>query len=381
MLPQAISNLRIAIVGASLGGLSVANVLNRLGANVTVYESYQQGFHLRGGALGYVDVELLADIRDARELSAIRGHGHFYGDLWSFLYDGLPKGTVIFDANVQEIRGVGVEDRDQLPQLVVVLGKDDGSSSTIGSCTVQDSRQEIMDFDLIIGADGGKSTVRPYVTDRVPKYAGYTLFRGLVNKEGIAGPPSGTARVNGFQYSTLGFPVLGPPGSDGKRRALWNCGVYMAMPESLVEKPTRNRQVSAVRSAVPDWFVPVVDQLFGKSNAKFWSECVKHGKVSPHPVWEVACDPVVKGRVALLGDAAHMASPHTGAGAYTAMVDAYIFGESIQEGGSLHDALGLYNQDTVKRGHELHSSSRRVGAKFAPPGRYPVSPETLLIPA
>jgi flavin-dependent dehydrogenase len=67
------------------------------------------------------------------------------------------------------------------------------------------------------------------------------------------------------------------------------------------------------------------------------------GKVSPHPVWEVACNPVVKGRVALLGDVGHMASPHTGAGAYTAMVDAHVFGKPIQEGSSLHDALDLYN--------------------------------------
>jgi 2-polyprenyl-6-methoxyphenol hydroxylase-like FAD-dependent oxidoreductase len=45
MLPEAIAQLRVAIVGASLGGLSAANVLHRLGANVQVYESFPSGFH------------------------------------------------------------------------------------------------------------------------------------------------------------------------------------------------------------------------------------------------------------------------------------------------------------------------------------------------
>ena len=45
MLPEAIAKLRVAIVGASLGGLSAANVLHRLGAHVQVYESFPSGFH------------------------------------------------------------------------------------------------------------------------------------------------------------------------------------------------------------------------------------------------------------------------------------------------------------------------------------------------
>jgi 2-polyprenyl-6-methoxyphenol hydroxylase-like FAD-dependent oxidoreductase len=38
----------------------------------------------------------------------------------------------------------------------------------------------ICEFDLIIGCDGGKSMVRPYVTDLRPKYSGYCVWRGLV---------------------------------------------------------------------------------------------------------------------------------------------------------------------------------------------------------
>jgi 2-polyprenyl-6-methoxyphenol hydroxylase-like FAD-dependent oxidoreductase len=402
MLPEAIAKLNVAVVGASLGGLSAANVLHRLGAHVQVYESFPAGFHHRGGGLGNVDVELLQDITGGRSSSHLTctrgGHGYFYGDLWAYLYHGLPGGTVVFGANVHDIvvRGVPLEstasdkEQEQLPQLVVTFEKDssdpDRDSRSGGACVNSDDSPHVktMEFDLIIGADGGKSTIRQYVTDQLPTYAGYTLWRGLVSPENVTDPPYGITSLNGYTYKTLGFLCPGPPDSHGQNTELWNCGVYMALPESQVPKPSRNRQVSdtdtdGTNTSVPSWFLPIVQKLFGASNAQFWSRCLTYGKVSPHPIWELACDRVVNGRIALLGDAAHMASPHTGAGAYTPMVDAVLLREALmQGGGSLKHALQLYNTDTVRRGRQLMASSRRVGAQFCPPGKEPVAPESIL---
>jgi 2-polyprenyl-6-methoxyphenol hydroxylase-like FAD-dependent oxidoreductase len=139
---------------------------------------------------------------------------------------------------------------------------------------------------------------------------------------------------------------------------------------------------------VPAWFVPFVRKVFGERNAAFWAACAEHGKVSPHPIWEFAADRVVCaadpgggasfGRVAILGDAAHMASPRTGAGAYTAMVDAVAMGSAMVEAASLSEALELYNDDTVRRGQELHRSSRNAARDFAPSGLPVRSPEAVL---
>lgn len=336
------NQLNVAISGASLGGLSAANVLHRLGANVTVFESFSHGFHTRGGALGAVDVDMLKDIRgdNGNGHKRIRGHGHFYGDLWQYLFQGLPDGTVQFGVDVE-----GVVDADSKAPGIRV-------------------GDELRRYDLIIGADGGRSTIRKYVTDQQPTYAGYTVWRGLCPTEGISGPPSGSAEVGGCYYETLGFPCAGPDGSG----TLWNCGVYMAMPEEEVEAPTKNRQVKAGMREVPDWFVPFVRKFFGKSNAKFWEQCAKVGKVSPHAVWELASDRVVNQRVLLLGDAAHMASPRTGAGAYTAMRDAVMLREVMQRASTLEEALAMYNDDTVRRGHQLYRRSRNAAMSFAPPG-------------
>jgi 2-polyprenyl-6-methoxyphenol hydroxylase-like FAD-dependent oxidoreductase len=339
------------VVGASLGGLSVANVLRQLGAHVEVFETYPRGFHRRGGALGSVDVALLNRIRGSAAGPArpIHGHGHFYGDLWAYLYEGLSAESVHFGVDVN-----GIMAADSNTPALRLNG-------------------EARAFDLLVGADGGGSTVRPYVTDQTPTYAGYTVWRGLVSTEGIATGPSGRRTVGGVTYETLGFPCAGPDGG-----MMWNCGVYMATPQSEVAAPTRNRQVGKPMKQVPDWFAPLITALFGAQNGRFWEACARLGKVSPHPVWELAAHPVTRGRIALLGDAAHMASPRTGAGAFTAMVDAVVLGLALERTSTLDEALRLYNDDTVVRGAQLFERSRAAAHRFAPEGRRIRSPQKLL---
>ncbi|WP_339342879.1 NAD(P)-binding protein, partial [uncultured Polaribacter sp.] len=81
-----IQNIKVAIVGSSIGGLSAANVLHRLGFEVTVFEAFSEGFNNRGGALGSVDIQLLQTILPTGTIQKrIGNHGHFYGDLWQYL--------------------------------------------------------------------------------------------------------------------------------------------------------------------------------------------------------------------------------------------------------------------------------------------------------
>jgi hypothetical protein len=67
----------------------------------------------------------------------------------------------------------------------------------------------------IICADGGKSTVRQYVTDQLPTYADFTL-RSEGPREPrthVTDPPFGVTSVNGYTYKTMGFLCPGPPDS------------------------------------------------------------------------------------------------------------------------------------------------------------------------
>jgi 2-polyprenyl-6-methoxyphenol hydroxylase-like FAD-dependent oxidoreductase len=347
-----VQNIKVAVIGSSIGGLSAANVLNRLGFEATVFEAFSEGFHNRGGALGSVDIQLLKTILPTGNIQKrIRNHGHFYGDLWQYLYEGLPKSSVKFGVDIEEI-----VNPESLKPTLKIQGK-------------------LQEFDLIIGADGGKSITRKYVTDAVPQYSGYTLWRTLLSTNKINYPPSGSKTINGIRYETLGFSFVG-----AKNESFWNCGVYMAMPESEVEKPTRNRQVSTQNfKQISDWFLPFIDHLFDKPTLKFWETAVQYGKVSPHPVWEFAADKVVNNRILLLGDAAHMASPRTGAGAYTAMVDAVILEAAFKQSETIEEALQFYNDNTVKRGKDLYARSRKSASYFTPKNRKIVSPNEIVV--
>ena len=346
-----LKNISIAIIGASIGGLSSANTLQRLGCKIKVFEAFPSSFHNRGGALGAVDKCLLQIIRpDANYQTEINSHGHFYGDIWQYLYQGLAKFTVQFDTEINE-----VFDPETIKPKLNVNGK-------------------LEEFDLIIGADGGSSIIRKYVTDYLPKYAGYTLWRTLLSTDRIDYPPHASRTVNGVLYETLGFAFTG-----ANEEPLWNCGIYMAMPESEVQLPTKNRQVSTNNiKKIPQWFLPFVEYLFDKKTLEFWESAVEFGKVSPHPIWEFAAEKVVQNRIILLGDASHMASPRTGAGAYTAMTDAVVLEAAFKQGINIKECLKLYNLNTVARGKGLYDRSRKSAVYFAPANREIISPKELI---
>ncbi|KAJ1431286.1 hypothetical protein B484DRAFT_395520 [Ochromonadaceae sp. CCMP2298] len=237
-------------------GFIAANVLHR--REVTVFEMFTQSFEDRGGALGSVD--------------DIPGHGHFYGSLWKYLYDGLPPNTVRFGAQAEEI--------DDLAAPRVTLA--DGSTH--------------WPFDFVVGADGGASVVRKYVT---------------------------------FE----------------------------------------NRQVAEIK-ATPEWFLPFVRKAFGAQNHLYWETYIRRGKVAAHPVWEFAPREARQGRVVLLGDALHMATPRTGAqGAQGAQGT-----QGAQGAQGLEAALEVYARQAVARSDDLHRRSRSHAGYFAPDPSTTISP-------
>jgi 2-polyprenyl-6-methoxyphenol hydroxylase-like FAD-dependent oxidoreductase len=97
---SALQDLRVAVVGGSIGGLAVAVALQRLGASVEVFEKGTQSYHGRGGSMGYCDVQLWSRLRGQtmvrRGVPAHRSQGAWlYGDLWRFWMDTprLDKGA------------------------------------------------------------------------------------------------------------------------------------------------------------------------------------------------------------------------------------------------------------------------------------------------
>eukprot|EP00966_Prymnesium_polylepis_P058275 1349509-Prymnesium_polylepis.1 len=292
--------MKVAIVGASLGGLAAATAFHKLGATVKVFEKFGSEFSERGGGLGFVDVGLWERLRGQsmmrRGRRARREQGaFFYGDLWKFLYAGLPEGTIIFD------------------QAVDTLGSDVGRPTIDGEA-----------FDLAILADGGWSKLRRYVTSTMPEYAGYVCWRGQIDAANLLGGFDDFGIYKKGVFDTIVLPCCKDDGHD-----LVIGGMFIATPaeEAYRPKAGANRHVGSDEQAtnappVPDWFLPLYRQQFGAhadgALVRLFEAFARHGELKAHPQYDYAADKISAGRVILVGDAAHMASPRTAAGAHSA---------------------------------------------------------------
>lgn len=353
----------VAIIGASIGGLSAATVLLQLGYLVDVYERSSSTFERRGSGLGFVDVALWEDLTGRpmlrRGTRATRQQGAFYyGDLWKYLYDGLPQGTVRLGHTVQS------------------LGDDSSRPVVNGQA-----------YDLVIVADGGWSGLRRYVTTSQPSYAGYNVFRGMLPASEVPWFSAFGVHKNGH-FDTIVMPQTCDDGRDNIV-----CGCFIATPEAEVIKPS----VGAARhgtedgkerhnASIPDWFLPLYKQTFGSHQggqlARLYEAVVSKGELKQHPQYEYRADRVTAGRVVLVGDAAHMASPRTAVGAHTAVLDAVGIREAFLavEPGDIEAALRIYAPDGTERARQLWRRTREVSRDFLPQGDIAnvVSPATLL---
>ncbi|SEC25938.1 2-polyprenyl-6-methoxyphenol hydroxylase [Streptomyces sp. 3213] len=174
----------IAIVGAGLGGLTLARVLHVHGIPATVYEadpsaaSRTQGgqldIHEEDGQRALADAGLTEEFRaiihqGAEASRVLDQHGSplfeapddgtgrrpevLRGDLRRILLDSLPDRTVRWGHKVTGVRSLG----DGRHELTFT----DGTTVTSG---------------LLIGADGAWSKIRPLLSDAEPRYIGTTFI-------------------------------------------------------------------------------------------------------------------------------------------------------------------------------------------------------------
>jgi 2-polyprenyl-6-methoxyphenol hydroxylase-like FAD-dependent oxidoreductase len=362
---------RVAVVGASLGGLAAAQALNQAGWTVHVFERASGSLHDKGGGLGFVHVPAWESLCQKpmmrRQRRASRAQGSFYyGDLWSFLYDGLPDKTVRFGKTITELHG-------NLQEQPVVDG---------------------VPYDLVILADGGFSSLRKYVLGNPedttiegpqPDYAGYVVWRGGISvrdlpKDVLLELEEGVYK-SGI-YDTIMLKMAKDNGED-----VWMLGTFIATPEDEISgywnkaKDGAGRHHSESDKTIcvnvhvpPDWFQNYFAQHFGHvpGLSRLLVHMLQSGEIQPHPQFEFGAPRVSRGHVVLLGDAAHMANPRTAVGAHTAILDALSLRESFQSiststtNDAIDHAIALYSQAGVERAQALHNRSRQLSQQFVP---------------
>jgi 2-polyprenyl-6-methoxyphenol hydroxylase-like FAD-dependent oxidoreductase len=282
-------------------------------AKIARYEDQEVRVYDKRGVLRFKD----EDVTEKDRPEVDRGH------LRQMLLDSLGEGVVRWGFTLNEV----VQDADG----TVELGFTNGVRER---------------FDLVVGADGAWSKVRPLVSEARPVYSG-VMFVALGIEDADRREPEAAKRVGRGMMFAIGDEKT----IMGHRDADAHLGIYAAMrvPEDWVAMGGFDwRSAEAVKASLrgyfADWDESLV-RLIERSDGD---------RVAPRAIYALPVGHRWENRagVTLLGDAAHLMSPFGGDGANLAMWDGADLGLRLAGGGDWREAV---------RGFEVGMFARAEG--------------------
>lgn len=344
-------SVKAVVVGAGMGGMSAAIALKQLGVDVEVYEQVTENKPV-GAAISVWSngVKCLNHLGLEKETAELGGTM----DSMSYV-DGF-SGDIMCRFSMQPlIDEVGQRPypiaRAELQQMLMdAYGYDDihfGKKMVAvhdgpDRATVEFADGSTDSADIVIGADGAKSLTREYVLAGpvTRRYAGYVNFNGLVEVDEKIGPATEWTTYVGDSRRVSVMPVAG-------NRFYFFFDV--PMPQGVPFERGTAREVLAAEFA--DW-APGVQTLIAKLDPATTNR-VEILDLDPFDTW-------VRGRVAVLGDAAHNTTPDIGQGGCSAMEDAIALQFAFRD----HPddpvaALSAYESARTERAGELVLRARK----------------------
>lgn len=352
--------IRVAIVGAGIGGLTAAIALRQRGVDVHVYE---QAAELKGLGAGVSIAtngsRILERLGLGDGLRAIAGplkryvfrtwqgqpiagepsslsfgdpdHTWFLhrGDFQRVLSEALPVDAITLGRRV-----VDVVERAQ----GVTLHFADGSRT---------------EADVVVGADGIHSRLQGAVGPSAePVSEGIMAYRGVIPAERLVGVDAVGALDASAMWMGPGRSFLTYPVSAGR---LLNVVAFVPTNLDVVESWTAPGDVAELAAAYAGWQQPVLDVISAMDETFRWGIYDRE----PRANWSTD-------RLTLLGDSAHAVVPHLGQGANQAIEDAITLAVVLEgcEPSDVPGRLGLYQELRLSRTRQVRDGARAAGRVY-----------------
>lgn len=366
---------RVIVIGGSLVGLIAANLLHRLGWDVEVFEhatgnlegrgagilvlpGLVSGFRAAGAAVSKqsLGVELPARIALDKTGRMVAEHPLVQVTTsWKRLYDAL--------------KDVFPTERYHAGMTLARIEQDDEK------VTAFFTGGERTDADLLIGADGLRSTVRTQLLPELrPTYAGYIAWRCLTDEGDLSAPTHATlfsrfAVCLAPGQQGIGYPVPGPDRGVEPGRRQYNTAWYHPVPESELRRLMTDDSGRYHPNGIPPALLSssVRQEMMDKAAqvlAPQFAEAVRRARLHFfQPIVDLESPRLVFGRVVIIGDAAFVARPHVAMGVPKGAGDALALLEAIKLGGRDHlSGLDRFEAQRLQIDRAIVARGRYLGS-------------------
>jgi 2-polyprenyl-6-methoxyphenol hydroxylase-like FAD-dependent oxidoreductase len=341
---------KILVVGAGIGGQSVAIGLKKTGFEVDIIELHKEfnvygvGIIQQANALRALDAIGVADEAMRRgspygKVKLCLPHGVQVGEAGTPPIGRFPSHNgisrkILHDVLLEEAQkiglkyrmGISVETIDNQPDIVNVTFTD----GTTGS------------YDIVIAADGMSSKVRKLIFGEfTPNYVGLSVWRYAFKRP--ADLDTGYIFFN--KKHKLG--VI-PMTAD-------SCYIFLNSAEGDNPIIPEDQLVEKLKGYMSAYPIPLVQNLIPQvTDAKLVNYRILETLKMPAPWY--------KNRVVVLGDAAHTTIPQLGSGAALAIEDAVVLTEELQKEGSIEEIFDNYMKRRYDRCKMVVDVSETLGA-------------------
>lgn len=341
----------IVIIGAGMGGLTLALTLHRAGIPCMVYEAAPE---IRQAGVGinvlpHASAELAAlGLRPALEAVAVQTRDAWFFNRFGQLIHKEPLGEAagyphpqfsIHRGDLQALLLRAVIER--LGPGAVVTGKRLLRVS-------QDDTQAIAHFAdgssaggaAVIGCDGIHSVLRKqfFPKEGPPRYSGVNMWRGVTAwAPFLSGAPM--VRAGWLSHGKMViYPIRNAIDAEGRQLVNWVAEIET--PEHLDRDWNRGGRLEDFLPHFADWHFDWLDvpALIQAAETVLEFPMVDQ---DPLPRWS-------HGRATLLGDAAHPMVPRGSNGAGQSILDAVALARCLATGGPIEQALHLYEAERLE---------------------------------